>query len=435
MRAEGADLRRQYVLAALIFALLLLATFALFAHLLSKQLSRSYLEDALLSGQAQAEELARQLDGKGPLYKVVENRRKILSQVSAALARQEVIESVKVYDDRGKLVWQTVTSTAGTTGAFPDANLELVPPSTESKVVETTKSFETRVPLGDLGTIVYSMSKPAIAARIALLRRSLLIHTAVAAGAAIAVLGCAVAFIWHLIQRNATLAKRRRLDEELASLGSLAANLAHEIRNPLNALSINLELLEEDIGCRQAGSDTVALARREVSRLSRLVNEFLVYARPAPPTLEECDAAQLLSDVTRLLGSACDRSGVALTVRAEPLRARLDRAQMSQVLVNLALNAVQAMEGLPRRELELATHETDGEVALEVADTGPGIPEPELARVTEAFYSLRKGGTGLGLAIAERIVNAHGGRLELTNRAGGGLLARVILPRANGRNG
>jgi signal transduction histidine kinase len=428
VRGEDGKLRRQYLVAAGIFGVLLAASFISFAYLLSKQLSRSYLEDTLLSGKAQAEELAKQLKGSGNLYKVIETRREALAKLSAALSRQNVVDSVQVFDDRGKLVYQTSTRTEGYTGGFPEGNVELLVPSAPEKVTETTNSYRIRVPLEDVGTVVVGISKSAMATRIAILQKQLLLHTAVSGGVALAVLLGAVAFIWHLVKRNAQLDAKQRLHEELAALGSLAANLAHEIRNPLNALSINLELLEEDLAGRRTPVDTVELARREVGRLSRLVNDFLVYARPTSPSLEEFDGGELLSDVSALLAPTCDRSGVELQVESAAVHVRGDRGQLGQVLVNLALNAVQAMDGLPARKVGLRAYAEGDAVVLEVADTGPGIPAGELRRVREAFYTRRKGGTGLGLAIADRIVAAHRGRLELGNRREGGLVARVILP-------
>ena len=428
VRGEGGKLRRQYLVAAGIFAVLLVASVISFAYLLSEQLSRSYIEDTLLSGKAQAEELARQLKGSGSLYQVIETRREALAQLSAALARQNVVESVQVFDDRGKLVYQTSTRTEGYTGGFPEGNVELLVPVSPEKVTETTNSYRIRVPLEDIGTVVVGLSKSAMATRIAILRKQLVLHTALAGGVALAVLLGAVGFIWHLVKRNAQLDETRRLNEELAALGSLAANLAHEIRNPLNALSINLELLEEDLAVRRTPVDTVELARREVGRLSRLVNDFLVYARPTAPSMEEFDGGELLSDVSALLTPTCQRFGVELKVECPGVRVHGDRGQLGQVLVNLALNAVQAMDGLPRRQVGLRAQAEGDAVVLEVADTGPGVPEGELRRVREAFYTRRKGGTGLGLAIADRIVTAHRGRLELANRREGGLVARVVLP-------
>jgi signal transduction histidine kinase len=405
-----------------------MASFISFAYLLSEQLSRSYLEDTLLSGKAQAEALAKQLGGSANLYKVIETRREALAKVSAALSRQNVVESVQVFDARGKLVYQTSTRTEGYTGGFPESNVELLVPSAPEKVTESTNSYRIRVPLEDVGTVVVGISKSAMAARIAILRGQLVLHTAVSGGVALAVLLGAAAFIWHLVKRNAQLDAKQRLHEELAALGSLAANLAHEIRNPLNALSINLELLEEDLAGRRTPVDTVELARREVGRLSRLVNDFLVYARPTSPSLEEFEGGELLSDVSALLAPTCERSGVELQLGSAAVRVRGDRGQLGQVLVNLALNAVQAMDGLPARKVGLRGYAEGDAVVLEVADTGRGIPEGELRRVREAFYTRRKGGTGLGLAIADRIVAAHHGRLELANGREGGLVAKVILP-------
>jgi signal transduction histidine kinase len=429
MGTEAFRLRRQYVTIASVLAALLVVSFVVFGHLLLDQFSRSYLEDVLMSGRESATELAKQISGEGPLYKVVEQRRETLQRISAALVHQDIVESVQVFDDLGRIVYETTTRSRGFVGGFPEGNAELMLPGIPKEVVEEKpREYAIRVPLQDLGSVVLTLSKPVLAERIALLRRRLLINTAVAGGLAVIVLTAAVGFIWHLVQRNTRLEKRRRLDEELASLGTLAANLAHEIRNPLNALSLNLEMLQEDLTRSEVESETARLARHEVDRLSQLVNDFLVYARPRPPVVAPCDAAALLDDVARLLQPVAERAGVALRVDADHVALQVDRGQMSQVLVNLALNAVQAMEESPLRRLDLIARGQPSAAVLEVADTGPGIPAEELDKVREAFYSKRRGGTGLGLAIADRVVGGHGGTLELLNRPEGGLIARVTVP-------
>jgi signal transduction histidine kinase len=429
MRTGNQRLRRQYVMIASVFAALLVISFVVLGRLLLDQFSRAYIEDMLLSGKASANELAKQISGEGPLYKVVEQRRETLQKINAALSHQDIIDSVQVFDDLGHIVYEVTTRSRGFIGGFPEGNAELLLPGVPKEVVEEKpKEYTIRVPLQDLGSVVLTLSKPVLAERVALLRRRLLINTAAAGGLAVIVLAAAVAFIWHLVQRNARLEERRRLDEELASLGTLAANLAHEIRNPLNALSLNLEMLQEDLTRFEVESETARLARHEVDRLSQLVNDFLVYARPRPPELAECEVGAVLDDVARLLQPVADRAGVTLRVVAAPATVQVDRGQMTQVLVNLALNAVQAMEESPRRELVLVARAEPGLTVLEVNDSGPGIPADELARVREAFYSTRRGGTGLGLAIADRAVAGHGGSLELINRPEGGLTARVEIP-------
>ncbi|MGV8042643.1 MAG: PAS domain-containing sensor histidine kinase [Thermoanaerobaculaceae bacterium] len=420
---------RKYLIVATIFVVALAASFWLFATLLAEQLSRSYLEDVLLSGRAHAEEIAKTAEGGQSVYQVVEQRRESLDRLSDALARQQVVESVQVYNEHGKLVYQMATNIDGITGGFAEQATDLMLPTERENVVETKNEYQIRTPLSDIGTVVVRIPKEALGTRIDDLRRRLLLRAGMAGGVTIAVLMGAVAFIWHLVQRNAELEERRRLNDELAALGTLAANLAHEIRNPLNALSINLELLEEELADRPAPPEATRLARREVSRLARLVNDFLVYARPTPPSLEPVELTPLVEEVAELMRTECERAGVELRLETRPEVVRADRGQLFQVLVNLAQNACQAVSASSRKVVTLAASVDDTSVVLDVTDSGPGIPRGDIHRVREAFFSRRKGGTGLGLAIADRIVTSHGGTLTLSNQPEGGLRARIVLPR------
>lgn len=428
MGREDLGWSKQYLAVAVVFALFFVVAFGLFAQLTISQLSRSYLEDVLLTGRAQAEELAKQFKGEGSLYQVVEKKKEALQKLSLSLAKKEVIESLEVYDDRGRLVWRTTTRTEGVPGGFPEPGSEFVPVPEGEHVTESQTSYQIRVPVEELATVVVSISKPALEQRIAFLRRRLLIRTALAGGVTLTMMVFAFVFMGHLIKRNAELEARRLRDRELAALGVLAANLAHEIRNPLNALSIHLDLVSEEVG--GGSSEAVALAKKEVARLRKLVTDFLHYARPSPLQKEAVDVPSLLRDVAAVLGPECQRAGVALDVHGMPGTVLADRGQLTQVLLNLGLNAIQALDGAETKRVVLRATREDDRWVLAVEDTGPGIPEAELPKVKEAFYSNRKGGTGLGLAIADRIVAAHGGELRLANLPSGGLAAQVLLPLA-----
>ncbi|BCW94194.1 MAG: sensor histidine kinase [Thermoanaerobaculum sp.] len=421
---------RQYLFVAAVFALLFVVAFGLFAQLTISQLSRSYLEDVLLTGRAQAEELAKQFRGEGPLYQVVEKKKEALQRLSLSLARKEVIESVEVYDERGRLVWRTTTRSEGVPGGFPEPGSEFVPLPQGEHVMESQTSYQIRVPVEELATVVVSIPKSALEQRIALLRRQLVVRTALAGGATLTMMVLAFVFIGHLIKRNAELEARRLRDRELAALGVLAANLAHEIRNPLNALSIHLDLVAEETSADPSAAEAVALAKKEVSRLRKLVTDFLQYARPSPPQKEPVEVEAFLRDVAALLGPECERAGASLTVGASAGTLLVDRGQMTQVLLNLGLNALQALHEAAVKQITLRAFRDGSHWVLAVEDSGKGIPPEELPRVKEAFYSNRKGGTGLGLAIADRIVVAHGGQLILQNRPQGGLSAQVRLPAA-----
>lgn len=431
MDDASGPLRRQYVRAALLFVVLFVATSALFSALIVHELSRSTLEDILVTGADAGDPVAAGAGG-GAMLHVVEVRRETVEEISRTVSHREIVETVQVFDARGRLVTQTSTFIEGHTGGFPDSGVELLPPPVPGRPTrthETRREYDVPATVGSLDKVLVRVPQWALEQRIARLRGRLILHTALAAGVGLAVLALAVVFIWHLVARNAQLESRRRHSEELAALGRLGANLAHEIRNPLNALSLNLEMLAEDVPPSGGAAESVALAHREVSRLSRLVNDFLAYARNPAPVREPFAAAELLRDTVALLAVVSEQNGIEVVVEGDA-EVVGDRAQLHQVLLNLAQNACQAMAGRPVRRLVLRAVKRGADAVIDVEDTGCGIPRDELARVREAFYSRRRGGTGLGLAIAERIVQAHGGRLELSNRAEGGLLARVVLPAA-----
>ncbi|MFN3413088.1 MAG: hypothetical protein ACK42L_03400, partial [Thermoanaerobaculum sp.] len=192
---------RQYLFVAAVFALLFVVAFGLFAQLTISQLSRSYLEDVLLTGRTQAEELAKQFRGEGPLYQVVEKKKEALQRLSLSLARKEVIESVEVYDERGRLVWRTTTRSEGVPGGFPEPGSEFVPLPQGEHVMESQTSYQIRVPVEELATVVVSIPKSALEQRIALLRRQLVVRTALAGGATLTMMVLAFVFIGHLIKR------------------------------------------------------------------------------------------------------------------------------------------------------------------------------------------------------------------------------------------
>jgi len=239
--------------------------------------------------------------------------------------------------------------------------------------------------------------------------------------------------VWFLIQRTRRLEAQHFEAEEMAALGALAANLAHEIRNPLNSINLNLELLDEDLSDDgRSARESLASTRAEVGRLAKLVSDFLTYARPSEPEMGSVRVDAMLVDIGDFLTAEAHSMGVHLRVLPglPTVSVASDEAQVRQVLLNLVLNAVQAVRSLPpdRRVVELDADEEQQSVAFVVRDRGDGIPPEEMARVRKAFYTRRRGGSGLGLAIAERFIEAQGGHIGLVNLEPHGFEARVVLP-------
>ena len=223
---------------------------------------------------------------------------------------------------------------------------------------------------------------------------------------------------------------RLREAERLATAGELAASMAHEIRNPLAAIVNATALLSGETGLTpDERSTTLAAIRTEAPRLNRILSDFLQLARPPVPRRAPGDIREVVQHVSALIRddrSLAPRVDVRVAVDPAVPRFAFDRDQVIQVLWNVALNGVEAMNGRGRLFLEVARQ--NGDVALAVSDTGPGIPPETLPRVFEPFYSGKPNGSGLGLTIAERIVAAHGGRIEIDSEPGHGTRVTLLFP-------
>lgn len=227
-------------------------------------------------------------------------------------------------------------------------------------------------------------------------------------------------------------------NEKLASLGTLAAGVAHEIRNPLTAINIRLHSLKKNLTANSSEQEDALVIDHEIQRLERIVQGFLQFARPAEPKLLTVSADSLLAKVQSLLGRQLEKLSIQLHVESVPdLWVRADPHQMEQVLINLIQNAAESMEGGGTITLRtgLGKARLGGSarpaVMLEVSDTGKGIPPEVKKRMFDPFFSTKAEGTGLGLPISLRIAEKHGGTLECRSEVNRGTTFTVLLPQAN----
>ncbi len=213
----------------------------------------------------------------------------------------------------------------------------------------------------------------------------------------------------------------RARDEERETL---LAGIAHEVRNPLGALDLFAGLLAEEL---HGGPEAAHVARiqTELAALSKVVEEFLDYARARPPLRERVDLGLLLGEVADLAQPLASLRQVSLSVEARG-EARADREQLRRAAVNLVRNAVEAAPAAS--EVELAGRVADGEAVIEVRDRGPGLAPDARASLFRPFFTTKEGGTGLGLALAKKVADAHGGTLRLQDRDDGGTVARLAIP-------
>ncbi len=218
--------------------------------------------------------------------------------------------------------------------------------------------------------------------------------------------------------------------DQLASLGQLAAGLAHELRNPLTAIKT---LVEAARGSRPGGTlddRDLQVMEEELSRLDSTLQSFLDYARPPKSTRREIDVRQLIQNTLHLLSSQLERLSIHVDsiLPADSVRMTADPEQLKQVLLNVFLNAVDAMGDGGTLTVSLHELRKDNRVEIAVDDTGPGISDGIRDRLFEPFASSKPSGTGLGLTISRRIVESHGGTIVAENRAAGGARFRITLP-------
>jgi two-component system, sporulation sensor kinase E len=268
-----------------------------------------------------------------------------------------------------------------------------------------------------------------------------------------------------LILHDATEARQKTYEaiesERLQALTLLAASVAHEIGNPLNALHIHLQLMDREVrklrhvqrgpginaaktkrgapqqeeACRDEVGEIAAklenylnVAKGEITRLDYIVTQFLQAIRPTPPRLAQASLNEVVRETLDLMRPELENRGIDIVEelgRGLPT-ARLDPAQIKQALVNIVKNAMQSMNR--GGELRVQTGATPEQVWVSVKDSGCGIPQEQLSRIFAPFFTTKKKGSGLGLMIVQRIIREHGGRIDLESSEGQGTTFRVWLP-------
>jgi signal transduction histidine kinase len=291
------------------------------------------------------------------------------------------------------------------------------------------------------GEVRVGVSAEAIDREIEPLRRSLRIKVALVATLGVALLAVGLFYSLYLLRKTRALEHARQSSERREYRVNLGSGLAHEIRNPLNSMNMNLQMLEEELQGVPGieGGEHVEMLRSmqgEIKRIATLIDVFLQYARPATPQFEVRDLNEVLHATARFLQADFRQSGIELVLDLEPLlpSVELDEGQLRQALLNILGNARHVMQ--PGGRVRVSTRAgIGGEIVVEIADTGPGIPADMLGKIFEPFFSKRAGGTGLGLAIARQMIDNHHGRIEVESQVGKGTTFRIRFPRRQGGAG
>ena len=252
-------------------------------------------------------------------------------------------------------------------------------------------------------------------------------------GGALGAVIFALATSW-MRKRIATLERRALQAERLAEIGSLTGGLAHEIKNPLSTIQLNLQLLQEDLLPENPAYtrlvSRLGTVHRETSRLKDILDDFLRYAGRIELDRKPVELNGLLEELVDFFTPQAQVQRVQLRLKKHPtpVVAELDAKLIKQAVLNLLINGLQAIGDSVGGELILSLSVQGKRAVIDVIDTGPGIPPETLERIFQAYYTTKKGGTGIGLAMARRITEEHGGEIGVRSDVGKGSDFWMALP-------
>lgn len=239
-------------------------------------------------------------------------------------------------------------------------------------------------------------------------------------------------FIFQDLTEIHALEQEVRLNERMAALGEMAAGMAHELRNPLAAISGSVQYLKGDLRPQGETLELMDIILRESQRLDRAIHDFLTFARPGDFDPERVDLTRVIDDCVRLLRNSPEfeaRHDLRTSFETESMDCDADADRLKQVFWNLATNALKAMPGGGRLSIDVRWRDGGERVEVSFADEGSGMDEAALARYFQPFSSSFPKGTGLGAAIVYRLVEEHKGKITLDSAPGAGTRVRIVLPR------
>jgi len=229
-------------------------------------------------------------------------------------------------------------------------------------------------------------------------------------------------------ERIIVIEEQLRRAEKLSTLGEMAAVLAHEIRNPLGSIRGTAEILRDDYRPGDPKHEFIEIQIKETERLNRVVEEFLAMARPQPTEMGRCSLRDELETIVTLTANDARVREITLVLEppADALAVKADGEKLRQAFLNIVINALQATPA--GGTVTITAEKSDSMYELRFSDTGPGIEPEVLFKIFEPFFTTKTDGTGLGLAITRKIIEAHGGDLEMESEVGQGTTVAVRLP-------
>lgn len=414
---------RSIIIAILAFGLLILTNIAIFAHLIFGDLSESWIRERLQQRLREAEAIVMREAS------ATSDTRELSRNLAPRLGKLIYFRAVLVVSKDGKVLHRESLS-----------GHRIVQPATaerpnNDRLPRMVNVGNAQGALPDDTQLVLEYDPTRIEAELSMLRNEVNKKLWIAIGLSLILLLIGAGYVVWAYKRNKMLQKQAQKADRMAYVGTLASGLAHEIRNPLNSMNMNVQLIQEELLEQQDNGDVPELynmldaTRKEILRLERLVSSFLMFARPTQLQTQSLQLNELLADTLKFLEPEIIKADIELQTQFENQlpKVDVDENQFRQALLNIIQNGIQVLQ--PKKRLQITTQKQNGNrVAIVVRDEGPGISQEEQKSIFKVFYSTRRGGTGLGLPIAQRIVELHRGDIKVDSNPGEGTMFTISLP-------
>jgi len=240
-------------------------------------------------------------------------------------------------------------------------------------------------------------------------------------------------FMIQKLQENQVLQKRLREAEHLSAIGELSRTIAHEVRNPLNFISLSIDHIVEKLEKKEKDVDTyirlLKTIKQEIYRVNNLITEYLEYTKPLKLNKKPVNIAELINEVISFVEVNAEKEGIRI-FKDYTLNCtlNLDADLIKSCLINIIINAIQAMKDSKVKNLFIKTELLEDKLLIKISDTGSGIPEEIIDKIFEPLFSTKKEGLGLGLPLAKKVIEEHGGKIEISSKVGHGSEVRIYLP-------
>ncbi|PIE91516.1 MAG: hypothetical protein CR997_00670 [Acidobacteria bacterium] len=434
----GKALSRSILWAILAFSSLIVANLTVFAFLSFGPLSEKVVTEKLIQELNDASSLMRREFEASPLQHQAAQR------VAPLLRKFRQFQAILLLDSEGKVIYREVIQKDLAREASPEKTRTRLSEPSEMKRISNAES--TLVDGARISGIQNGEGTPAndnialeydsefIQNEVQQVREQLFRQLVWAIAVSVILLITGGIYVVHAYKRNKKFQAQALKADRLAYVGTLASGLAHEIRNPLNSMNMNLQLIREDLVDMGLGQNTEIQemfdgTSKEINRLSKLVSSFLAYARPSQLNPRVQSVNGVIQEVADFVSPEIEEREIRLELQLnEQLpQVPLDENQMRQALLNVIQNAIHVLA--PQQLLRIITRKVGADhIIIAIEDEGPGIGPESLKEIHKVFYSTKKGGTGLGLPIAQRIAELHGGGLKIESAVGKGTTVTFVLP-------